>query len=60
MLSNSFDRKTASQISIGLRYYLKERLEGIQFLTLAQLHQRALACEAEAKKLPKLLVTISI
>jgi hypothetical protein len=30
----------------GLRYYLKERLEGIQFFTLAQLHQRALACES--------------
>jgi hypothetical protein len=29
----------------GLRYYLKERLEGIQFFTLAQLHQRTLACE---------------
>jgi hypothetical protein len=25
----------------GLRYYLKERLKGIQFFTLAQLHQRA-------------------
>jgi hypothetical protein len=32
-----------------LCYYLKERLEGIQFFTLAQLHQRALACESRSK-----------
>jgi hypothetical protein len=37
----------------GLRYYLKERLEGIQFSTLAQLHQRALACERQSKKTAK-------
>ena len=35
----------------GLRYYLKERLEGIQFFTLAQLHQRASACESRSKEL---------
>jgi hypothetical protein len=35
----------------GLRYYLKEKLEGIQFFTLAQLHQRALACESQSKEL---------
>jgi hypothetical protein len=27
-------------------YYLKEILKGIQFFTLAQLDQRALACES--------------
>jgi hypothetical protein len=37
----------------GLRYYLKERLEGIQFFTLAQLHQRALACESRSKETTK-------
>jgi hypothetical protein len=37
----------------GLRYYLKERLEGVQFFTLAQLHQRALACESRSKELAK-------
>jgi hypothetical protein len=37
----------------GLRYYLKERLEGIQFFTLAQLHQRALACESRSKETAK-------
>jgi hypothetical protein len=37
----------------GLRYYLKERLEGIQFFTLAQLHQRALACESQSKETAK-------
>jgi hypothetical protein len=37
----------------GLHYYLKEKLEGIQFFTLAQLHQRALACESQSKELVK-------
>jgi hypothetical protein len=37
----------------GLRYYLKERLEGIQFFTVAQLHQRALACESRSKETAK-------
>jgi hypothetical protein len=37
----------------GLRYYLKERLKGIQFFTLAQLHQRALACESRSKETAK-------
>jgi hypothetical protein len=37
----------------GLRYYLKERLEGIQFFTLAQLHKRALACESRSKETAK-------
>jgi hypothetical protein len=37
----------------GLQYYLKERLEGIQFFTLAQLHQRALACESRSKETAK-------
>jgi hypothetical protein len=36
-----------------LRYYLKEKLEGIQFFTLAQLHQRASACESRSKELVK-------
>jgi hypothetical protein len=34
-------------------YYLKERLEDIQFFTLAQLHQRALACESRSKDTAK-------
>jgi hypothetical protein len=37
----------------GLRYYLKERLEGIQFFILALLHQRALACESRSKETAK-------
>jgi hypothetical protein len=37
----------------GLRYYLKEKLEGIRFFTLAQLHQRASACESQSKELVK-------
>jgi hypothetical protein len=54
MLSDSFGRKTASRISLnGLQYFLKEKLEGIQFFTLAQLHQRALACESRSKETTK-------
>jgi hypothetical protein len=37
----------------GLRYYLKERLDDIQFFMLAQLHQRALACESRSKETAK-------
>jgi hypothetical protein len=37
----------------GLRYYLKDRLECIQFFTLAQLRQRALACESRSKETAK-------
>jgi hypothetical protein len=36
-----------------LCYYLKERLEGIQFFTLAQLHQRSLPCERRSKEKAK-------
>jgi hypothetical protein len=32
-----------------MRSYLKEKLEGIKFFTLAQFHQRALACERRSK-----------
>jgi hypothetical protein len=37
----------------GLHYYLKERLEGIQFFTLAQLQHRALAYECQSKETAK-------
>ena len=37
----------------GLCYYLKERLQGVQFFTLAQLHQRALTCESRSKETAK-------
>jgi hypothetical protein len=33
--------------------YLKEKLEGIQLFTLAQLHQQALACENQNKDISK-------
>jgi hypothetical protein len=36
-----------------MSYYLKETLEGIQFFTLAQLHQRALACESRSEDTSK-------
>jgi hypothetical protein len=54
MLPNPFSRKQLAGLAFnGLRYYLKERLEGIQFFTLAQLHQRALACESRSKETAK-------
>jgi hypothetical protein len=37
----------------GMRYYLKERLESIQFFTQCQLHQKALACESRCKDTAK-------
>jgi hypothetical protein len=36
-----------------MHYYLKERLECIQFFTLAQLHHRALAYESRTKDTTK-------
>jgi hypothetical protein len=36
-----------------MRHYLNEKLEGSSFFTLAQLHQRALACESRSKEIPK-------
>jgi hypothetical protein len=38
-----------------MRYYLKERLEDIQFFTLAQLYQRPLACENRSKETAKIV-----
>jgi hypothetical protein len=43
------DKQLAGLDFNGMRSYLKERLEGMQFFTLAQLHQRALACENRSK-----------
>jgi hypothetical protein len=48
-----FSKQLAGLAFNGLRYYLKERLEDIQFFTLAQLHQRALACESQSKETAK-------
>jgi hypothetical protein len=47
------DKQLAGIAFDGLRYYLKEKLERIQFFTLAQLHQKALACESRSKELVK-------
>jgi hypothetical protein len=47
------DKQLAGIAFDGLHYYLKEKLKGIQFFTLAQLHQRALACESQSKELVK-------
>jgi hypothetical protein len=54
MLSDSFGKKQLAGLAFnGLRYYLKQKLEDIQFFTLAQLHQRALACESRSKETTK-------
>jgi hypothetical protein len=37
----------------GMSYYLRERLEGIPFFTLAQLLQKALVCESRCKDTSK-------
>jgi hypothetical protein len=51
MFSHSPRRKHLAGLAFnGLRYYLKERLGGIQFFTLAQLHLKALACESRSKE----------
>jgi hypothetical protein len=47
------DKQLAGKAFDALRYYLKEKLEGIEFFTLAQLHQRVLACESRSKELVK-------
>jgi hypothetical protein len=47
------DKQLAGIAFDGLRFYLKEKLEGIQFFTLAQLHQRASVCESRSKELVK-------
>jgi hypothetical protein len=54
MYPNPVGRKQLAGLAFnGLHYYLKERLEGIQFFTLAQLHQRGLACENRSKETAK-------
>jgi hypothetical protein len=37
----------------GLRLYLKEKLDGTQFFSLAHLHQRAMTCESRSKETSK-------
>jgi hypothetical protein len=49
------DKQLAGIAFDGLRYYLKEKLEGIQFFTLAQLHQKASTCESRSKELVKMV-----
>ena len=44
------DSELAGLAFRGMRSFLKEKLEGVQFLSLAQLHQRASACESRSKE----------
>ena len=47
------DRELTGLAFNGLRPYLREKLEITQFLSLAQLHQRASACESRSKEAQK-------
>jgi hypothetical protein len=40
------DRELAGLAFNGLLSYLRDKLDGTQFFSIAQLHQRALACES--------------
>jgi hypothetical protein len=56
MFPNLVSKKQLERLAFnGLRYYSKERLEGVQFFTLPQLHQRALAYESRSKKTTKMI-----
>jgi hypothetical protein len=47
------EKQLAGLASNEMSYYLRERLEDIQFFTLAQLHQKALACESRYRDTTK-------
>jgi hypothetical protein len=48
-------KKQLARLAYGMSYYLRERLEGIQLCALAQLHQKALACESRCKDTTKIV-----
>jgi hypothetical protein len=47
------DKELAGLAFNGLRSCLREKLDGTQFFSIAQLHQRALACESRSKETSK-------
>jgi hypothetical protein len=54
MLSDSCRGQRASRASFhGLLSYLRDKLDGTQFFSIAQLHQWALACESQFKETSK-------
>jgi hypothetical protein len=44
------DKELAGLAFNGLLSYLRDKLDGTQFFSIAQLHQRALACESRFKE----------
>ena len=56
MLSDPCRRQRARGLAFnGLLSYLRDKLDGTQFFSIAQLHQRALACESRFKETSKLV-----
>jgi hypothetical protein len=54
MLSDPYRRQRVAGLAFnGLLSYLRDKLEGTQFFSIAQLHQRALACESRFKETSK-------
>jgi hypothetical protein len=51
--NNVAEKQLAGLAFNGTKSYLKDKLEGVQFFTLAQLQQRALACESGRKDTSK-------
>jgi hypothetical protein len=47
------DKELAGLAFNGLLFYLRDKLDGTQFFSIAQLHQRALACESRFKETSK-------
>jgi hypothetical protein len=47
------DKELAGLAFNGLRSYLREKLDGTQLFSIAQLHQWALACESRSKETSK-------
>jgi hypothetical protein len=47
------DKELAGLAFNGLLPYLRNKLDGTQFFSIAQLHQRALACESRFKETSK-------
>jgi hypothetical protein len=47
------DKELAGLAFNGLLSYLRDKLDGTQFFSIAQLHQRALACESRFKETSK-------
>jgi hypothetical protein len=50
---HAMDKELAGLVFNGLLSYLRDKMDGTQFFSIAQLHQRALACERRCKETSK-------